>query len=52
MLSKVKYVPSWLPGATFQRKAAAWRKATTQMKDLPFSAAKKAMVRVDHELED
>ncbi|KAF8510113.1 cytochrome P450 [Hysterangium stoloniferum] len=39
----LKYVPSWFPGASFKRKAADWRKATTYMSEAPFQAVKKAM---------
>ncbi|KAF8513930.1 cytochrome P450 [Hysterangium stoloniferum] len=39
----LKYVPLWFPGASFKRKAAVWKKATTDMSVIPFEAVKKAM---------
>ena len=32
----LKYVPSWFPGAGFQKKAARWREAINTMADKPF----------------
>jgi hypothetical protein len=40
----VKYIPAWMPGAGFQRKARIWREAITEMPRAPFAAAKKAFV--------
>lgn len=42
----MKFVPAWFPGASFQYKAQEWKKLTLQMRDAPFDATKKAMVRV------
>ncbi|KAF8509759.1 cytochrome P450 [Hysterangium stoloniferum] len=39
----LKYVPAWFPGAGFKRRAALWRKATTDMSIEPFQAVKRAM---------
>ncbi|GJE97958.1 cytochrome P450 [Phanerochaete sordida] len=39
----LKYVPSWVPGAGFQRSAAEWRAATLGMYDKPFQSIKHAM---------
>ncbi|KZT24415.1 cytochrome P450 [Neolentinus lepideus HHB14362 ss-1] len=36
----LKYVPSWSPGAEFQRKAMEWKKATDAMFHKPFNAVK------------
>jgi len=36
----LKYVPSWVPGAGFQRQAKKWRKVTRDLFDLPFAQAK------------
>ncbi|KAF8661199.1 hypothetical protein AX16_001479 [Volvariella volvacea WC 439] len=36
----LKHVPSWMPFAGFQRKASQWKKATTDMVEIPFHAAK------------
>ncbi|KAF9522915.1 cytochrome P450 [Crepidotus variabilis] len=41
MLSFLKYVPEWMPGAGFQSKAREWRDATYSMLKLPFEASKK-----------
>ena len=32
----LQYVPSWFPGAGFQRKAALWKEATNTMAEKPF----------------
>ncbi|KAF8625112.1 hypothetical protein AX15_005542 [Amanita polypyramis BW_CC] len=36
----LKYVPEWIPGAEFKRKAKEWRKAGQTMIEMPFAAAK------------
>ena len=36
----LKYVPSFLPGASFKREAAKWRRATRAMIDQPFQMVK------------
>lgn len=40
----VKYVPGWMPGAGFQKKAANWKKYVLEMRDEPFAAVQKAFV--------
>ena len=40
----VKYVPAWVPGAAFKRKAMEWKKSTTAMVEVPFKAVKNAIV--------
>lgn len=40
----VKYVPAWMPGAGFQRKARAWKVAATDMIVRPFDFVKRGMV--------
>ncbi|EMD33676.1 hypothetical protein CERSUDRAFT_141968 [Gelatoporia subvermispora B] len=35
----LKYVPAWVPGAGFQRKAAEWRKSASTMKEMPWTNA-------------
>jgi len=40
----LKYVPAWMPGADFQRKACEWRKSAQDMVELPYQAAKKSIV--------
>lgn len=42
--SLVKYVPSWLPGAGFKVKAERWRSNVQQAIEIPFQAAKDALV--------
>ncbi|KIK66620.1 hypothetical protein GYMLUDRAFT_908855 [Collybiopsis luxurians FD-317 M1] len=37
----LKYVPAWMPGASFQRKAQAWRQDMEQLLRRPFSAVKR-----------
>ena len=32
----LKYVPSWFPGAGFQKKAAHWRKVNAALAEKPF----------------
>lgn len=40
----LRHVPSWLPGAGFQRKAASWRKTLTDMANIPHNLVKSEMV--------
>ena len=42
----VKYVPEWVPGATFKKKARYWRELMPRFVDAPFDTAKKAIVRI------
>ena len=42
----LKYIPSWFPGAGFQKKAAHWRKLNHIMADKPFSHAQEQLVLV------
>ncbi|KAF8884723.1 cytochrome P450 [Gymnopilus junonius] len=41
ILPILKYVPEWMPGAGFQKKAKEWKKLARTMIDVPFAAAKK-----------
>ncbi|KAF9522916.1 cytochrome P450 [Crepidotus variabilis] len=43
MLTFLKYVPEWMPGAGFQNRAREWRDATNDMLTLPFAASKQNM---------
>jgi hypothetical protein len=49
----LKYVPSWFPGAGFQKKAARVREATSTMAEKPFRHVQEQLVQVhllrDHE---
>ena len=42
----LKYVPSWFPGAGFQKKAARVREATNIMAEKPFRIVQEQLVRV------
>ena len=42
----LKYVPSWFPGAGFQKKAARWREATNTMAEKPFRYVQEQLVQV------
>jgi hypothetical protein len=46
MFPILKYVPSWFPGAGFQKKAARWREATNTMADKPFRHVQEQLVHV------
>jgi hypothetical protein len=41
----LKYVPSWFPGAGFQKKAAHWRELNASMIEKPFYHVKEQLVR-------
>ena len=40
----LKYVPSWMPGAGFKRKAEEWNSWAKNMMEIPFMAAQSAIV--------
>ena len=40
----LKYVPSWIPGAGFQKKAAIWREVNASMSQKPFCHVKELLV--------
>ena len=40
----LKYVPSWFPGAGFQKKAAHWRELNHIMADKPFCHVQEQLV--------
>jgi hypothetical protein len=42
----LKYVPSWFPGAGFQKKAARWRKTINTMAEKPFHHMQEQLVRI------
>jgi hypothetical protein len=44
LLPILKYVPSWMPGAGFKRKAAYWRKVNLDMAEKPFEHVKATLV--------
>jgi hypothetical protein len=41
---QVRYVPDWMPGATFKLKAAEWRDLHMQLLNTPFNMVKEQMV--------
>ncbi|KAF4616266.1 hypothetical protein D9613_008317 [Agrocybe pediades] len=43
VLPILKYVPEWVPGAGFKKKAREWRRLAQLMVEKPFEAAKKMM---------
>ncbi|KIJ44585.1 hypothetical protein M422DRAFT_168011, partial [Sphaerobolus stellatus SS14] len=43
ILPWMKYIPAWMPGAEFQRKAVKWRQYAADMLELPFREAKRRM---------
>ena len=43
----LKYVPSWFPGAGFQRKAARWREVINIMAERPFRHTQEQLVKVN-----
>ncbi|KIJ31579.1 hypothetical protein M422DRAFT_185734 [Sphaerobolus stellatus SS14] len=43
ILPWMKYIPVWMPGAEFQRKAVKWRQYAADMLELPFREAKRRM---------
>jgi hypothetical protein len=40
----LKYVPSWMPGASFKRKACGWRHLSREMLESQFKTVKQKMV--------
>ena len=42
----LKYVPSWFPGAGFQKKAARWRELGDRMAEKPFRHVQEQLVQV------
>jgi len=44
----LKYVPRWMPGASFKRKAEEWKELGRRIVEEPFEAAKRNMVSGSH----
>ena len=42
----VQYIPSWVPGAQFQKLAARWRQNMYNARDRPFEFARESLVRL------
>jgi hypothetical protein len=45
-ITLLKYIPSWMPGAAFKRKANEWKSYASDMMNVPFEAAEVAIVRI------
>ena len=45
MFPLLKYVPSWVPGAGFKKKAARWKAALVNMTEKPFEYVKEQLVQ-------
>jgi hypothetical protein len=43
IISLVKYVPEWMPGASFKRKAREWRGVAERFYTIPFDFVKQSM---------
>ncbi|KAG5350454.1 hypothetical protein C0989_010974, partial [Termitomyces sp. Mn162] len=41
----LKYVPAWMPGVDFQRKAKAWRDCTMQLVENPFAVVQQKLAK-------
>ena len=41
----LKYVPSWFPGASFQKRTARWKEAVNIMAEKPFRHVKEQLVQ-------
>ena len=50
LFPSLKYLPSWFPGAGFQKKAAHWRKVNASLTENPFRYAEEQLVG-DHLLQ-
>lgn len=46
----LKFVPAWVPGAGFQRKALQWRRLLEDVFEKPYDLLKKQMVSEFHKL--
>jgi hypothetical protein len=44
LFPSLKYVPAWMPGASFKRKTRVWEKDAKDMLNIPFQAAKQLLV--------
>ena len=42
----LKYVPSWVPGAAFQKKAAHWKETNAATTEKPFRFVKEQLVAI------
>jgi len=45
VIPALKYVPEWLPGASFRRMAKKWRGLALALRDIPYENAKHEIVR-------
>jgi hypothetical protein len=42
----LRHLPTWFPGASFQREARTWKKSVLAMAESPLQYAKKAIVKL------
>ena len=45
ILPLLRFIPSWVPGAGFQKKAARWKGALMTMTEKPFEYVKEQLVK-------
>ena len=45
VIPSLKYIPEYIPGAGFQKKARIWRKIQEDFKEIPYSSSIEAIVR-------
>ena len=51
LLTLVRYLPEWLPGAGFKKQAREWGRIVSDFYDKPFAFVKHQMVRATHAYE-
>lgn len=49
LISVVRYVPSWFPGAKFKRLAREWKKNLEKAADMPYEFVRTRMAAGKHE---
>ena len=47
----LKYVPAWIPGAGFKKKARIWKDCAIQLLEIPFYVVQQKLVRNSSPLE-
>ncbi len=45
LIPALQYLPSWLPGATFKREIPQWKRHVAAIRNVPYDAASKSVVR-------
>jgi hypothetical protein len=46
----LRYVPSWVPGATFQKEAKIYRQLQEEVRQLPYEETMKNIVRLIYKI--